>query len=199
MNIMLAKLKKALAIALVALQVPMLMLWKITYDAVKIGGAEIQLTEDGGYTMVTNADRLVSAILKYSPVILSLITCLVLSVLGLVLLLRRKGELRSLGIFCYAVPVIACVVLLYAFSRPYIMGIDNINFLPPAELMFFRYTLGINASPLDQDGIYPFLQMVKYIFIVLNMGLSGVLCGLGIAEVVKGKNALTVEMEHMDE
>ena len=79
MNIMLAKLKKALAIALVALQVPMLMLWKITYDAVKIGGAEIQLTEDGGYTMVTNADRLVSAILKYSPVILSLITCLVLS------------------------------------------------------------------------------------------------------------------------
>ena len=36
MNVMLPKLKKALAVALVALQIPMLMIWKITYDAVKL-------------------------------------------------------------------------------------------------------------------------------------------------------------------
>ena len=43
MNIMFPKLKKTLAIALVVLQIPMLMLWKITYDAVKLACHELAI------------------------------------------------------------------------------------------------------------------------------------------------------------
>ena len=43
MNPMLPKLKKVLAVALVALQIPMLMLRKITYDAVKLACHELAI------------------------------------------------------------------------------------------------------------------------------------------------------------
>ncbi len=47
MNKILAKLKKAFAIALIALQIPVLMFWKITSDAVKCDCHEIILLTGG--------------------------------------------------------------------------------------------------------------------------------------------------------
>ena len=45
------KLKKALAITVAAMQIPMLILWKIVYDAMHATSSAIKVGEGGGFYM----------------------------------------------------------------------------------------------------------------------------------------------------
>ncbi len=176
----LVKLKKALAIALAALQIPLLWLWKITYDAIELDSHVLDVI-DGSYCMVFKWEQFGSAILLYLPVILSLLVCLVLSVLGMIIILRKKS--MGLTTVCfYAVTMVACGVLWYAFSRPYIIvGLDHVNFFELCEFTLFR-TLGLSSV----DMFYR-LQTIKFIFLGLHMAGSGALCALGIVDLVRRK------------
>ena len=185
MNIMLAKLKKALAIALVALQVPMLMLWKITIDFIRAGSGEPKVTTDPSgsliYELVFQWENFFGVLLSVLPILLALAACLVLSVLGLIFVLRQKHVTVPTVCF-YAVIVLSCGFLCFAFAHPaIIVGSTIAHRLTLYEFMFYRYFGGMELNIID---IFPFLQTIKYVLLCSVMVLSGVLCGLGIAEVM---------------
>lgn len=182
------KIAKALSIALVILQVPMLMLWKITYDAVKLACHRLEIMPSGGYTLELQRELLGEAIVTHLPVILSLLACFVLSILSLILVIKRKGDMGITGVCFNAVSLVACGFLLYAFAaHSYMFDLS--------EFMFFRYFMG---SELNITKILPFWQAIKYVFLALHMVLSGGLCGLGIAEVVTQKKAVPVMAEEKE-
>lgn len=170
------KLKKAMAVAVAALQIPLLMLWKITYDALSMASQAIEQGEDGGYTTVFKADLFGSALLRYSPVILALLACFALSIVGLVVIFKRKGSMNPAAICVYGVTVIACGVLILAFVRS---DTDPTHPLRLSEFMFFRYFMGMEWRITD---IFPLLQIIKYFPLGLCAAGSGVLCGLGVAD-----------------
>jgi hypothetical protein len=171
------KLKKALAVAVAALQVPLLMLWKITYDALSMASQAIEQGEDGGYTAVFKADLFGSALLRYSPAILALLACVVLSIVGLVVVFKGKGSMNPATICVYGVTVIACGVLILVFSCP---NPNPVHSLRLSEFMFFRYFMGME---LNITAIFPLLQAIKYFLLGLCAAGSGILCGLGIADL----------------
>ena len=175
------KLKKVLAIILTALQIPLLWLWKITYDAIELDSHTMEVTPDGGFALVFKWEQFGSAVLLYLPVILSLVACLVLSVLGMITILRKK-KMGIPTVCFYAVTMVACGVLWYAFSRPYIIvGLDHVNFVELCEYTLLR-TLGLPSV----DMFYR-LQPIKFIFLGLHIAVSTTLCGLGIADLVRRK------------
>ncbi len=184
MNIMFAKLKKTLAIALVALQIPMLMLWKITYDAVKLACHELEIMPGGGYTLAFQEELLIGAIVAYLPLILSLLACFVLSVWSLILLIKRKGYVGIVGISLNAVSLVACGFVLYAFATHSYISEGQEYLFDLSEFMSFRYFMG---SELDLCSMLPLWTAMKYIVLGLHLTGNAVLCGLGIAELVMKK------------
>lgn len=183
MNTNLTKLKKALAIALAVLQIPMLVLWKITFDAVKLACHEIKILTGGGYMLEFQPEQLGKAILTYLPMMMALLVCLALSILSL---MKRKGSMGIVGI-CFAVAItIACGVLIYAFYRAPAVS-WQMDGLRLSEYMFFRYFMD---SKLNLKHILPFW---KYILLGLQMVVSVTLSGLGIAELVSQKRSKNLE------
>ncbi|MBE6558650.1 MAG: hypothetical protein E7661_06550 [Ruminococcaceae bacterium] len=178
---------KALAITLVALQVPLLMLWKITYDAVKLSGQRMKVSQDGRYELVFEKELLGKAIVEYLPMILALLGCLALSVLTLIFVMKRKGAMGIVGVCFCGVLLVASVGLVSAFSQPSIIpGQDHVNYLTLCEFMFYRYFGGME---LPITRVFPLLQAIKFVFLGLHMTVSGVLGGLGIAELVSKRKA----------
>ena len=125
----LVKLKKALTITVAALQIPLLMLWKIILDSIMGGSSLVQLKVD------PLGNRVYESVFKWElfwksfgihlPILLALTACLVLSVLGLISVLRRK-RVRVPTICFYAVTFLACGFLCFAFARPAaILGMDK--------------------------------------------------------------------------
>ncbi|MBQ9781100.1 MAG: hypothetical protein IJW00_09175 [Clostridia bacterium] len=185
MNQTVIRLQKILAIALAIIQIPMLMLWKITYNAVKLDSHGVDVI-DGSYTLTFQWELFGGAVLRYLHVILALAVCLAASVVGLILVLKRKERSGITTACLYAAMVVAGEILLYAFSHPYLQAGQVNNALVLNEYMSYRYFMGME---LNIDPVYPFLKAVKYVFIILSMILSGGLCGLGIARAVVRRKA----------
>lgn len=182
------KLKKALAITAVVLQLPFMMLWLITYDAIKLASHKLEVRPDGGYELVLKSDLLGKAILAYLPVIFAFLACLVLSVWGLILMLKRKGNMGVLGICLHAASLVACGILLVAFSFSVIpQGSEYMNSL--SVWMFCREYLKFDLTLRQLNLI---LRVMKYGFFGLSMAVSGALCGLGIADSVKKRRRIDV-------
>ena len=187
----LVKLKKALAIAVAALQIPLLMLWKIILDSLRGGSSLGQIKVDplGNwvYESVFKWELFWKSLGIHLPILLALTACLVLSVLGLISVLRKK-RVRVPTICFYAVAFLACGFLCFAFSRPAaILGMDKGYMLKTYELVFFRYFGGMELR--FDISLFPLLQAIKFLLLGLCMAASGVLCGLGIAEAVQKKKA----------
>ena len=180
------KYKKGLAIAAVALQVPMLALWWMVYDAVKMNVHVLDVLEDGGFTLAFDGSKVVGALLVYSPVILPLIACMALSILGLVWVVKGKHTAGLATILVYGGTVLACGLLAYGFSQPAAVGDvgQYINNLLLSEFMFYRYPLGIDVRYPVVD-IFPFLQAIKYVLLGALAAVSGVLCVDGITKLKK--------------
>jgi hypothetical protein len=191
------KLKKALAIATAALQIPLLMLWKIILDSLMGGSSLVQLKID------PLGNRVYESVFKWElfwksfgihlPVLLALTACFVLAVLGLISILRRKRVTVSTICF-YAVTFLACGFLCFAFARPAaILGTDKGYMLMTYELVFFRYFGGMELR--FDISLFPLLRAIKFLLLGLCMAASGALCGLGIAEAVQKKKAPSLVTE----
>ena len=136
------KLLKVLAIVVVALQIPLLMLWDITIDAFRTSASEIKLT-DAGYDLVFQWDKVSGAVVSYLPILLALAACLAMTVLGLIFTLRQKRAIISTVCF-YAVTVFLCGFLYLSFAAPaIIVGEANAPTLMLSEFIFFRYFGGM--------------------------------------------------------
>lgn len=183
------KLQKALAITLTALQIPLLMLWRFLYDAVKAEACRVEKTADG-YVLVFKWELFDGVLLGYLPIILSLVAGLVLSVAGMIFLLKRKGYMNLTLVCFYAILMIAGGVLIFAFSRPDIMA-GNINNLGVSEYTFYRYA-GEPISFDTMEWLFPLLRSVKFVLLGLQMAGSGTLCGLGIADFAKKRRRIDV-------
>ena len=185
------KLKKALAITAAALQILLLMLWKIILDSLMGGSSLVQLKVD------PLGNRVYESVFKWElfwksfgihlSLLLALTACFVLPVLGLISILRRK-RVTVLTICFYAVTFLACGFLCFAFARPAaILGTDKGGMLMPYELVFFRYFGGMELR--FDISLFPLLRAIKFLLLGLCITASGVLCGLGIAEAVQKKKA----------
>ena len=180
------KYKKGLAIAAVALQVPMLALWWMVYDAVKMNVHVLDVLEDGGFTLAFDGSKVVGALLAHSSVILPLIACMVLSILGLVWVLKGKHGTGLATVLVYGGMVLACGLLAYGFSKPGAVGEAGsyINDLKLSEFMFYRYPFGIDIRYPVMD-IFPFLQSIKYVLLGALAAVSSALCADGIMKLKK--------------
>ena len=168
---------RTLAIAMVALQIPLFMLWDITYNTVYAASQRL-VNVDGVFRMEFGWDLFGKAILMYLPVILALVICLVLPVVGMIRILRCKGT--SIPTICfYAVTVVAAGYLCLAFTNSSFIGGTSTPGMMLQEFMLFRYFAGMDL-PISAE-IFSRLQSIKYVFLGLLMAGSGVLCGLGIA------------------
>lgn len=168
---------RTLAIAMVALQIPLFMLWDITYNTVYAASQRL-VNVDGVFRMEFGWDLFGKAILMYLPVILALVICLVLPVVGMIRILRCKGT--SIPTICfYAVTVVAAGYLCLAFTDSSFIGGTSTPGMMLQEFMLFRYFAGMDL-PISAE-IFSRLQSIKYVFLGLLMAGSGVLCGLGIA------------------
>ena len=178
---------RTLAIAMVALQIPLFMLWDITYNTVYVASQRL-VNVDGDLRIEFGWDLFGKAILMYLPVILALVICLVLPIVGMIRILRCKGTSIP-TVHLYAVTVIAAGDLCLAFAKHVLVGAkhvlvgDHIG-LTTNEYVFFRYFAGMDL-PISAE-IFSRLQSIKYVLLGLLMAGSGVLCGLGIAGL-KGK------------
>ena len=200
MNTRMKKWIRALAITAVALQIPMLMLWKITVETVISCscGLEVYTDSAGGmaYELTFQWEKLGGVLLHFLPILLSLAACLILSVLGLVSVLRQKRVTVPTLCF-YAVTVLVCGFLWAAFARPSaIVGLDNGFNLETQEYMFYRYFAGMEWDVLD---VYPLLECIKFLLLGLLMAVSGALCALGITAQVRRRRPQPVpETEPME-
>ena len=186
-----SKLLTILSVTVAALQIPLLMLWKIILDSLMGGSSLVQLKVD------PLGDRVVESVFKWElfwrslgihlPILLALTACLVLSVPGLISVLRKK-RVRVPTVCFYAVTFLACGFLCFAFARPAaILGMDKGYMLMPYELVFFRYFGGMELR--FDISFFPLLRAIKFLLLGLCMAASGVLCGLGITEAVQKKKA----------
>ena len=180
------KYQKGLAIAAAALQVPMLALWWMVYNSVKMNVHVLDVLEDGGFTLAFDGSKVVGALLVYSPVILPLIACMVLSILGLVWVFKGKHGTGLVSVLMYGGTVLACGLLAYGFSQPaaVVDAGQYINNLLLSEFMFYRYPFGIDVRYPVID-IFPFLQAIKYVLLGALVAVSGVLCVDGIIHLKK--------------
>ena len=191
MNTLTRKWTRALAITVAALQIPLLMLWKIILDSIRGGSSVVDLRVDplGNHVfeLVFKWDLFWESFGIHLPILLALTACFVLSVLGLISILRRK-RVTVLTICFYAVTFLACGFLCFAFARPAaILGTDKGYMLMTYELVFFRYFGGMELR--FDISLFPLLRAIKFLLLGLCMAASGVLCGLGIGEAVRKKKA----------
>ena len=130
------------------------------------------------------------------PILLALTACFVLSVLGLISVLRKK-RVTVPTICFYAVTFLACGFLCFAFARPAaILGTDKGYMLMTYELVFFRYFGGMELR--FDISLFPLLRAIKYLLLGLHMVACGVLCGLGVADKFKRRNAPPPVAETME-
>ena len=176
------KLLKVLAIVVAALQIPLLMLWKITLDAFKRNSSEIKYTTDGGFDLVFQGDKVASALVSFGPILLTLMACLVLSVLGLICILRKKQATVPAVCF-YALTALSCGFLCLAFAAPIIIvGEANAQMLMLSEFMFYRYFAGMEWHAVGD--IFPMLETIKFFFLGLLATGSEALFALGIVDLL---------------
>ena len=166
---------RTLAIAMVILQIPLFMLWDITYQAVRAAASRLVIINSSMQLKFEWA-LLGKVLLAYLPVILALTACLVLPIVGMISILSKK-RMGVPTVCVYAVTVLAAGYLCLA------LFVGGYTGLTTQEYMFFRYFAEMNLPITD---IFPLLQSLKYVFLGLLMAGSGVLCGLGIAGL-KGK------------
>ena len=191
MNTLTRKWTRALAITVAALQIPLLMLWKIILDSIRGGSSVVDLRVDplGNHVfeLVFKWDLFWESFGIHLPILLALTACFVLSVLGLISILRRK-RVTVPTICFYAVTFLACGFLCFTFARPAaILGTDKGYMLMTYELVFFRYFGGMELR--FDISLFPLLRAIKFLLLGLCMAASGVLCGLGIGEAVRKKKA----------
>ena len=102
----LVKLKKALAITVAALQIPLLMLWKIILDSLMGGSSLVGIKVDplGNrvYESVFKWELFWKSLGIHLPILLALTACLVLSVTGLISVLRKKRVYVICAVNCWA-------------------------------------------------------------------------------------------------
>ncbi len=189
----LVKLRKALAITLTALQIPLLMLWKITVDCVKYSSCGLEITDQGEYDLVFQWEKLGVAILPYLPVLFALTGCLILSVLGLISVFR-KTRMAIPTVCFYAVSFLAGGFLCLTFAWPAaVVGRDHVYGFALQEFMFFRYFGGLDIHIAE----HPWLESIKFILLGLHIAVSGALCGLGIADLVRRRKPPQVSTEDL--
>ena len=179
------KIQKGLAIAAVALQVPMLALWTMVASAVYAASCGITTNENGGFILALMLAKIGRSLLVHMPVILPLIACMVLSIWGLVRFLSGKHEAVRTTICLYGGVVVACVLIAIGFSQP--MGVgpsgEYYNHLVVVEYSFFRYPFGLELKYDLVQRIWPLLRLIKYLLLGALAGVSGTLCGLSVREL----------------
>ena len=186
-----SKILTILSATAAALQIPLLMLWKIILDSLMGGSTLIQLKVDPSgnrvFESVFKWELFRASLMIHLPILLALTACFILSGLGLVSVLRKKRVTVPTVCF-YGVTVLACGFLCFAFARPTaILGTDKGYMLMTYELVFFRYFGGMELR--FDISLFPLLRAIKFILLGLHMAASGALCGLGIAEAVQKKKA----------
>lgn len=186
-----SKILTLLSVTTAALQIPLLMLWKIILDSIRGGSSVVDLRVDplGNHVfeLVFKWDLFWESFGIHLPILLALTACFVLSVLGLISVLRRKRGIVPTICF-YAVTFLACGFLCFALARPAaILGPDKGYMLKTYELVFFRYFGGMELR--FDISLFPLLRAIKFLLLGLCMAASGALCGLGIAEAVRKKKA----------
>ena len=167
------------------------MLWKIILDSLMGGSTLIQLKVDPSgnrvFESVFKWELFRASLMIHLPILLALTACFVLSVLGLISVLRKKRVTVPTVCF-YGVTVLACGFLWFAFARPSaILGIDKGYMLMTYELTFFRYFGGLELR--FDISLFSLLRLIKYLLLGLCMAACGALCGLGIADQRKRENA----------
>ena len=187
----LVKLKKALAITLAALQIPLLMLWAIIVNTLRLSCHRLEASTkpngDIAYELVFKEEIFRSELPAFLPFFLALAACLVLSVVGLIAVLRKKRVTVTTACL-YAVATLICGFLWFAFARPSaIVGYLNSTNLFLIELEYFQRIGGMGLP--GTDLLFSFVKSIKFLLLGLCMAASGVLCGLGIAETVRKKKA----------
>lgn len=195
-----SKILTLLSVTTAALQIPLLMLWKIILDSLRGGSSLLQHRVDplgnSVYELVFKWELFWKSFGIHLPILLALTACFVLSVLGLISVLRKK-RVTVPAICFYAVTFLACGFLCFAFARPAaILGPDKGYMLMPYELTFFRYFGGMELR--FDLSLFPLLRAIKYLLLGLCMAASGVLCGLGIAEAVLKKKAPPLVTESIE-
>ena len=185
------KLTRALAIAVAVLQIPLLMLWKIILRSIENSSGEAKVNIDplGNYTyeLVFQWEKFIAALLIHFPFLLALTACFVLAVVGLISVFRQKRVTVPMICF-YAVTCLACGFLCIAFARPAaILGSAKGYMLMTYELTFFRYFGGMELR--FDISLFSLLKLIKYVLLGLMMVGSGVLCGLGLADMIRRRKA----------
>ena len=187
----LVKLKKALAITVAALQIPLLMLWAIIVNTLRLSCHRLEASTkpngDIAYELVFKEEIFRSELPAFLPFFLALAACLVLSVVGLIAVLRKKRVTVTTACL-YAVATLICGFLWFAFARPSaIVGYLNSTNLFLIELEYFQRIGGMGLP--GTDLLFSFVKSIKFLLLDLCMAASGALCGLGIAEAVRKKKA----------
>ena len=195
-----SKILTILSVTAAALQIPLLMLWKIILDSLRGGSSLVQLKID------PLGNQVLESVFKWElfwkslgihlPILLALTACFVLSVLGLISVLRKK-RVTVPAICFYAVTFLACGFLCFAFARPAaILGPDKGYMLMTYELVFFSYFGGMELR--FDISLFPLLRAIKYLLLGLCLAASGALCGLGIADKIRRQNAPPPVVETME-
>ena len=187
----LVKLKKALAITVAALQIPLLMLWAIIVNTLRLSCHRLEASTkpngDIAYELVFKEEIFRSELPAFLPFFLALAACLVLSVVGLIAVLRKKRVTVTTACL-YAVATLICGFLWFAFARPSaIVGYLNSTNLFLIELEYFQRIGGMGLP--GTDLLFSFVKSIKFLLLGLCVAASGVLCGLGITEAVQKKKA----------
>ena len=187
----LVKLKKALAITVAALQIPLLMLWAIIVNTLRLSCHRLEASTkpngDIAYELVFKEEIFRSELPAFLPFFLALAACLVLSVVGLIAVLRKKRVTVTTACL-YAVATLICGFLWFAFARPSaIVGYLNSTNLFLIELEYFQRIGGMGLP--GTDLLFSFVKSIKFLLLGLCMAASGALCGLGITEAVQKKKA----------
>ena len=187
----LVKLKKALAITVAALQSPLLMLWAIIVNTLRLSCHRLEASTkpngDIAYELVFKEELFRSELPAFLPFFLTLAACLVLSVVGLIAVLRKKRVTVTTACL-YAVSTLICGFLWFAFARPSaIVGYLNSTNLFLIELEYFQRIGGMGLP--GTDLLFSFVKSIKFLLLGLCMAASGALCGLGITEAVQKKKA----------
>ena len=181
----------ALAITVAALQIPLLMLWAIIVNTLRLSCHRLEASTkpngDIAYELVFEEEIFRSELPAFLPFFLALAACLVLSVVGLIAVLRKKRVTVTTACL-YAVATLICGFLWFAFARPSaIVGYLNSTNLFLIELEYFQRIGGMGLP--GTDLLFSFVKSIKFLLLGLCMAASGALCGLGITEAVQKKKA----------
>lgn len=184
------KATKILSILLVCWQIPMLFLWHLTYETIRLKCHKLEVYPGGRYELVFKPELVAGELWQNAPIILALMACLILPLVSMILVFCKKGTLGTPALCCLGLSILACGCLILVFKHPSLIGDENRRYLV-CEYVFYRYMPEdvFHISPTDFYGcnlidIFPLLEQIKFIIIAVHGALSGVLMGLGISQVV---------------